>query len=341
MLFRILLSCCAVLSLASMASAAEGFRLQDTAGDHIDVLYGDKIVARYMYAYDKTRLTDTYKPYLHIFDAEGKTPITKGPGGLFPHHRAIFVGWKKMVVGNKAYDRWHMIGGGQIHQKFIEQQADSNSATLTSLIHYETQGTDNPFLAEERTMTFRKPPAPAYVQVDVTSKLKPLGEAVSLDGDPEHSGIQFRPAAEVDTKQTTYLYPKEKADPHKDKDYPWVAETFVLAGKSYSVVDLNSPRNPKNTAFSAYRDYGRFGGFFKATIAKGEELTIQCRFVISEGKLPAADWIQQQYNTFNGVSDATPAVTEKLSEQTKPKEPKEPKATKDAKEPAKAVGKAP
>ncbi len=322
MLSRIVLFGCALFSLIGLANAAEGFSIKDTAGQHLDILYGDKIVGRYMYAFDKTKISETYKPYLHIFDADGKAPITKGTGGVFPHHRAIFVGWNKMTVGEKTYDRWHMPDGYQTHQKFLEQKADADSATITSLVHYNAKGDGDPFLAEERTMTFRKPPAPAYVEIDVTSKLKPVGEAVTLGGDPEHAGMQFRPANEVDTKQTTYLYPKEKADPHKDRDYPWVGETFHLGDKDFSVVDLNSPKNPKETLFSAYRDYGRFCGFFKATIAKGEELTIGCRFIVIEGKLPEADWIEKQYNEFNGTSDSTPATTSKLSEQPGAPKPK-------------------
>ena len=44
-------------------------------GRGTDVLIGGKVVARYMYAHDKStpkRLDETYKPYLHIFDADGK-----------------------------------------------------------------------------------------------------------------------------------------------------------------------------------------------------------------------------------------------------------------------------
>ena len=81
--------------------ADSGFAFDDKAGDHLDVLLDGKVVARYMYAHDtstKERRAETYKPYLHVFDAEGKAPITKGPGGKFTHHRGIFIGWKKIGV---------------------------------------------------------------------------------------------------------------------------------------------------------------------------------------------------------------------------------------------------
>src|SRR5438270_638518 len=44
----------AIIALSAPARAAEGFAFQDTPGDHLDVLLDGKIVARYMYAYDKS-----------------------------------------------------------------------------------------------------------------------------------------------------------------------------------------------------------------------------------------------------------------------------------------------
>src|SRR5687768_14681114 len=88
---------------ANSAFAAEGFSLADKPGEHLDVLLDGKIVARYMYAHDtssKERQNQTYKPFLHVFDADGKEPITQGAGGKqFPHHRGIYAGWNKTNVG--------------------------------------------------------------------------------------------------------------------------------------------------------------------------------------------------------------------------------------------------
>lgn len=300
--------------------ARTGFSLKDQPGDHLDILSGSRVVGRYMYAYDKSaadKLNLTYKPYLHVFDAEGRAPITKGPGGVFPHHRAIFVGWNKILINGTTYDRWHMSGGAQIHQKFLAQKADAQGATFTS--HVDWMGkADQPILAEERTIAFLPAPAPAYAFIDVTSKLKAVAGETQLDGDPEHAGVQFRPANEVDKAETAYVFPKANADTKKDRDYPWVGETFALNGKRYSVVYLNHPSNPKSAIFSAYRDYGRFGAFFKATIPKDAELSIRCGFLVAEGEMPAADWIQKQYNAYAGTSDPVPALTVKKMAQPKP-----------------------
>src|SRR5205823_6030029 len=116
---------------------------------------------------------------------------------------------------------------------------------------------------EERTFTIRRGPAPARVTIDVVSKLKAAAGDLALDGDPEHAGIHYRPANEVATKETTYLYPVENADAHKDLDYPWVGMSYTLGGKKYSIAEISHPENPKGTKWSAYRDYGRFGAFPK------------------------------------------------------------------------------
>ncbi len=294
---------------ANSTAAAEWFSLADTAGDHLDVLLDDKIVARYMYAHDpssKERLHDTYKPYLHVFDADGAAPITKGPGGQFTHHRGIFAGWNKIAFGGKTYDRWHMKDGEIVHRKFTEQTADADSATITSATDWNDEH-GKPLLTEQRTMTFRPAAPPARLMIGFTTRLTAPAGDVTLAGDPEHAGVQFRPANEVNPRATTYLYPVESAAPHKDLDYPWVGQTFELNGRRYSVVHLNHPTNPKGTRYSAYRDYGRFGAFPVATIKAGESLELKYGFLVADGEMPPVEQIQKAWDAFAGVERPTPA----------------------------------
>lgn len=229
--------------------AAEGFAIKDETGKHLDVLSGGKVVARYMYAYDKStpaKLLETYKPYLHVFDAEGNAPITKGPGGAFTHHRGIYIGWSKITFNGKSYDRWHMKGGEQVHQSFTAQKADATQAAFTSLVHWNDEA-GKEFIVEERTFTFLPAPAPGHALIDFKFKLTAPRGDVKLDGDPEHAGIHFRPADEVDKSKTSYVFPAENPNAHKDLDYPWVGETFSLRGKLHSVVEMSHPGNPKGT----------------------------------------------------------------------------------------------
>ena len=264
-----------------------------------------------MYAYDKSspeRLAETYKPYLHVYDAEGRQPITKGPGGLFPHHRGIFIGWRKITFQGRDYDRWHMKGGEIVHQKFLDQKAGAEEASFTSLTHWNDSA-GKPFLVEERTMTFHRGPSPVRLVIDFHTKLTAPRGDVTLGGDPEHSGVQYRPANEVDTKQTVYVFPKENANCHKDLDYPWVGETYVLGGKKYSVVEISPPTNPKNTRWSAYRNYGRFGAFPAAKVPKGGSLKLDYRFLIADGEMPPVEVIQKSWDEFARTAAASPLPT--------------------------------
>jgi hypothetical protein len=300
------------LGLRAKAGEPKGFSLVENAAQQsLDVLCDGKLVGRYQIAHDTStpaKRHDTYKPFLHVFNASGEAPITKGPGGEFTHHRGIFIGWNKISFDGKNYDRWHMTGGEQVHQSFTGKRADKDSATFTSLVHWNDNA-GKAFLEEERTMTFRHAPAPAYALIDFQSVLKAPAGDVTLDGDPEHAGIQFRPANEVEKAKTTYVYAGAKVDPHKAKDLAWIGETFVLGGHSYSVVEMNHPDNPSGTRVSAYRDYGRFGMFPTAVIKAGESRTFRYRFVVAEGDMLPTEVIQTVCNAFTGKSDEVPEVT--------------------------------
>lgn len=291
--FYLLIACCAALGV-------HAFELKDTPGKHLDILDNGKKVARYMYEFDKSTketLNETYKPYLHVYDAEGKNFITKGSGGSFPHHRGIFIGWNRLRYNGKSYDRWHMNNGQIVHQKFSKTNATKNAASFTSVTHWNDEDGE-PIIIEERKMTFRKGNSPARLVIDFHTKLSAPNGDVMLDGDPEHAGVQYRPANEVDPKATKYIFPKEGADPRKDRDYPWVGITYSLNGNKHSVIHMNHPANPTNTIYSAYRDYGRFGAFFKKEIPKGESLSLKYRFLIKDGEIENKEWIEKQSKGF-------------------------------------------
>lgn len=200
---------------ANVTLSAE-FELKDTVEKHMDILYRERIVGRYMYEYDsssKERLQETYKPFLHVFDAKGKAPITKGAGGRYTHHRGLFIGWSKIDLAGTRYDRWHMKGGEQVHQKFL-RVSDGEKAILTSLVNWNDND-EKPFIEEKRTITFLKPPRGAYVLLNFTSSLKALTGDLNMVGDPEHAGVQYRPADEIEATKTMYLYPKKKCRPQE------------------------------------------------------------------------------------------------------------------------------
>ena len=63
----------------------------------------------------------TYKVFHHLYDPSGKRLITKGPGGLYTHHRGLFYGFNKVTYGGgKKVDIWHCPVAYQSHEKFVE-----------------------------------------------------------------------------------------------------------------------------------------------------------------------------------------------------------------------------
>jgi hypothetical protein len=160
------------------------------------------------------------------------------------------------------------------------------AAVFTSVTHW-MDGAEKPFLEEERTFTVTEGKFGGRVMIDFHTKLTPVNGDVFLKGDPEHAGIQYRPANEVDKKKTKYVFPNGVTSVKGVKDMPWAAENYTLDGTEYGVVHMNASTNPKGTVHSAYRDYGRFGAFFEKEIKKGESLELDYGFLIVDGAVPA------------------------------------------------------
>jgi hypothetical protein len=312
----VLTAALAVLASRTATAADAGFALKDTPGQHLDITLDGKTVAQWVYKFDRTSQETYYgsfKPFLHVYNGQGTEPITQGTDGKqFPHHRGIYVGWNKITPpdGGKTVDRWHANDkGATIHEKFVEQKAAGDSATITSQIKWEGRKPEDPaVLTEERTMSFHRGTAPARLVIDLTTKLTATNGDIELNGDPEHAGIQYRPSPDVVAAESVYVFPKENANPadKNETDYPWVGLTYSLKGQRHSVVNLAHPENPKGTRWSAYRDYGRFGAFPVVKIKKGESVTIRHRFLIADGEMPTAEYIQQQWDTYTGAKSATP-----------------------------------
>ncbi len=95
----------------------------------------------------------------------------------------------------------------QIHREFTSREANADSATFVSRIDWEGRGEEEPILSELRTIRFSKAPAPAYVRIDVHSKVSAIAGDTELGGDPQHAGLQFRPANGVDYTGTELPVP--------------------------------------------------------------------------------------------------------------------------------------
>ena len=325
MLYRTALLFC---SLHASLHAA-GFGLKANGTENVDLERDGVVLARFMTAHDTstpTRKTDTYKPYLHVFDPSGAVRLTKGPGSVFPHHRGIFVGFNKIGFEGKNYDRWHMSGGDQVISKLLPFEITPDRAVLAAEVNWEGAA-GAPLITEERRMTFTAAAKPFYLGVELESSLKPVRGEATIDGDPEHAGAQFRPSEKIDGTKTTYIFPGENVDAKKMRDIPWVAEIFTVEGKTFTALLLSDPANAKGAAFSAYRDYGRFGVFPKGVAKVDAPFKVHVQWLIAEGEVRDAAVLQKAWNTFAKKDEPTPVLTVRAAEsKAAPKKPAEPKA---------------
>lgn len=309
-LFAVCLSVC-TFATPPQANAAEGFAWKDAEGKHTDLLYNGEPVLRYMYeAIDESspeRREETMKPYHHVFSPDGKTLLTKGPGGLYPHHRGIFYGFNQITYGDgKKCDTWHCTEKThESHEKIITHQAGSDGGWHRVAIDWH--GRDGEVFAHEnRTVHLHRKQVDGVDgwQVAFSSLLETAdGKPIHLDGDPQHAGVQFRASQEVPdktAKETYYLRRDGKGKPgefrnwdnknpdaptHKQSEnLPWNALSMVIDGQRYTVVYLDHPDNPKPSRYSE-RDYGRFGSYFVADVTKQKPLLVKYGFWIQPGEM--------------------------------------------------------
>jgi hypothetical protein len=283
---------------AETAGRAGGFSWQPGA-EVTELRLGDRPVLRYMHAplddSTKERRELTYKVYHHLFDPTGSRLVTKGPGGLYTHHRGLFYGFNRITYGDgKKADTWHCTGDTHLaHEQIAAQEAGPLLGRHRVLIGWRGVGKER-FAAEERELTVFD--VPGGILVEFTSVLKTTGGPVLLDGDPQHAGFQFRADNEVaaqTAKQTIYIRPDGVGKPGETRNWPqdkghvnlpWNAMSFVLGGKRYTAAYLDHPANPKEARYSE-RDYGRFGSYFEYRLTPEKPLAIRYRLWLQEGQM--------------------------------------------------------
>jgi hypothetical protein len=240
----------------------------------------------------------TYKVFHHLYNPAGTQLMTKGPGGLFSHHRGLFYGFFRNTYGDgQQADTWHCKGDAhQSHEGFLAQEA--GPVLARQLVAIDWHGTAKKVFAnEKREMTVYD--VPGGQMVDFASRLSSTVGKVKLDGDPQHAGFQFRAAQEVaenGDKSTYYLRPDGKGELGETRNWgdgtndskctnlPWNALSCMIGGDRYTVVYLDKPTNPKEARYSE-RSYGRFGSYFEYELDEGKDLVVKYRIWIQDGEM--------------------------------------------------------
>lgn len=267
---------------------------------------------------EDTRLT--MKPFHHLFDPAGKQKITKGPGGLYGHHRGIFYGYRVYIGGSdERIDIW-----GSVRQKersehyeiIAEYSGPVTGGHVMRIMWKDFDG--EPFAEEIRELR-------AYRQgrgetlIDFNSTITSLiDEHIHLGGDRHHGGVQFRASQEVADQEdgngtSLFIRPAnlshiggrvELGDDDDIMDLPWNAFNFSVNKRPYTVAYMSHPSNPEGAEMSE-RLYGRFGEFIPYDLEnRGDSLKLQYRFWVVTGEAPSVEEIDQRYSAYA----ATPVV---------------------------------
>jgi hypothetical protein len=278
------------------------FVLKQTPGKNTEFSYLDQPMLRYECAplddSTKANREATFKVYHHLFADDGVL-VTKGLGGLYPHHRGLFYGFRKTTYGNGTQvDTWHCTGDtAQVHEKYLASEAGRVLGRQRVRIAWLGKGKEV-FAHEERELTIWNTPGGRLVEF--ASVLRPVAGTVKLDGDPQHSGFHFRASNEVAEKtksETIFIRPDGTDKPGATRNWPdrkdhvnlpWDAMSFVVGGNRYTAAYLDHPDNPKEARYSE-RDYGRFGSYFVSEATPEKPLKVRYRVWLQKEQMDGKD----------------------------------------------------
>jgi hypothetical protein len=284
------------------AKVETAFTWKDAEGSEPVLMRQDKPILRYVRlefdpkatpAKKQANANPTFKVYHHLYAADGKTLLTNGADGVYPHHRGVFFGFNRISYDGKTADIWHGFKGEhQSHDKVLASEAGLLFGREKLAINW-FGADDKVFANEVRTLTVYNTAGGTLIQFDST--LRTELDKVKLDGDPQHAGFHFRANSEVEKtpKETYFLRPDGKGEMGKEKNWdkgkgpvnlPWNAMSFLLGDKRYTALYLDHPDNPKE-ARQSERAYGRIGTYFEYELAKDKPLQVKYRLWVQEGEM--------------------------------------------------------
>lgn len=256
--------------------------------------------------FDYDNIEDTKKPFHHVFDPETGQIITKGPGGLYSHHRGIFFGYNQVEVGGKVLDIWHAREGERSeHDEIVEEFTGPVIGGHIVKINWKDFN-DDTMLEEMRDIRVFKNADDNFF-IDFHSTLNTVAGPAKLGGDLQHAGVQFRASQYVaeHADETHYIRPPDWNHISSDIELgeeeriglPWNAMQFNVRGNLYTVAYMSHPENPGGAEMSERR-YGRFGEFFPYELTEDTPLDVRYRFWIVAGESPTVNEIQEQYQLY-------------------------------------------
>lgn len=257
----------------------------------------------------------TYKVFHHVYSPRLEEPITKGPGGLYPHHRGLYFGFNKIGLdkdGQKVeVDTWHARKAHQESRGVQEGEMGGVFARQVIEVAWisEAHQPEQEFATELREFVIF--PSSNMLGIQFSSRLSSKLGDISLKGDPQHAGFQFRASQKVadDTKDKTYyIRPDGIGKPGKFRnwpdskdfvDLPFHAMYFEIDEVPFTCLRLEKAENPHPTRHSE-RDYGRFGSYFEYELTEEKPLELKIQLRLKHGEMD----LQQAAAISNGFYPA-------------------------------------
>jgi hypothetical protein len=280
-----------------------GYSFVDTPTTR-DLKLGQQLIWRHdVLQYDPKKHVETFKHFHQVYGFHDDGFITQGVGGKqFPHHRGLFMGWNKTSTDGapgKSYDTWHCTNGVTVKHRCFDSERDLLGYVLcrSSSVANWTTGEDKTIVTENRQVTTWNVGAGVRV-LDFAITLTSGGGEVTLDGDPQHAGFQFRAAPEVGDTKAKYIRPAGTQSKGGDvwADTAWVVCQFKIKDQPYAVAHFDHPGNPgTDTGRTVYstRDYGRFGSFAKLSLKEGSPLLFNYRIIIVDNPKDSEQTVEQ------------------------------------------------
>lgn len=280
-----------VLFAALLATACQGPPTPAPAEIPVATPSGRVVAVLQRPVYDPAHALETCKPFHHVHAPDGRL-LTKGQGGEYPHHRALFLGWNKLQWRGTSYDFWHC-RNGEAQRCTAAAPAGADGWQRTEVDW--CAGTGEVVLHERRELRARDVAADAVV-LDVRTELRAASDPVHLDGDPQHAGHQFRALQQFAEKGATpvrYVRPATAEGGVDDvwTGCRWIAAVLPFADGEVTVLRIEADGNPGPTRWST-RPYGRFGATFTTDLVAGTPLELHWTYVVALGARDAA-WCER------------------------------------------------
>ncbi|MEX0929948.1 MAG: DUF6807 family protein [Balneolales bacterium] len=278
------------------------------------LVLGDQPVLQYEHpVYDADNVEDTKKPYHHVFRPGGHQMISKGLGGLYPHHRGIFFGYSEIYRegSDQRINIWSS-GNGERSEHVEIIREFSGPVMGGHIVRISWKDHDGiPFAEETRVLRVFQQPAGESL-IDFHTTLTATDGPVRLEGDRQHAGVQFRAAQVVADHagqnqfirpdHLAHVQPAEEIGEDDMMNLPWNAMHFSNDELPFTIVYMSHPSNPD--AEMSERLYGRFGEYFPHYLTADDPLEARYRFWITSGAVPSASGINIRHHAYTGSPSA-------------------------------------